>query len=267
MIRLIHILFICIGLSSLVQAQVLTDSLYLDENFVKTPSKSRAEYLRYTVFNTPAEEEGIVKTFYITGEKYSEYPIQNKTLKATGYNRQWHKNGQLKCEQQIENNLQVGDLKEWYDNGQLYYIYKDHGSQAEALTFYPNGARKRVENFEVGKPVQGRCFTQTGQDTTFYPHEQVPIFPGGLENLYKYLSKNIKYPKAAYKQKAQGNVILQFIVTKTGQIKNIEVVKPLHPDLDNESVRVTASMPIWKPGTIEGIPANVRYTLPIRFKL
>ncbi len=142
-----------------------------------------------------------------------------------------------------------------------------YGSRAEALTYYRNGARKRIETFEVGKPVQGLCFTQTGQDTTFFPHEQNSVFPGGLENLYKYLSKNIKYPKTAYKQKAQGNVILQFIVTKTGQIENIVVVKSLHPDLDNESVRVTAGMPAWEPGKQEGVPVNVRYTLPIRFKL
>ncbi|WP_158267568.1 energy transducer TonB [Adhaeribacter arboris] len=213
-----------------------------------------------------AIEEELVKTFYITGEKYSEYPVQ-KNSTTISYNREWYKNGQLKYEEQIQNNFSTGERRRWYDNGQLYYLYTDLGSQAEATTFYRDGARKRIETFESNKPIQGRCFTKSGQDTTFFPHEENPVFPGGLENMYKYLSKNIKYSKTAYKQKAQGNVILQFVVTKNGQIENIKVVKSLHPDLDKESIRVTASMPAWEPGKQEGVPVNVRYTLPIRFKL
>lgn len=270
LIRIVCIVFVCFWADSIAKAQVvLTDSVYLDENLIKNPDKLTAAYVQYTLFNTPAREEGLVKTFYITGEKYSEYPIQNKTLKVTGYHRIWHKNGQLKYEEQIENNVSVGVCQEWYDNGQLFYAapYGDGNRQGEALTYYQNGARKRTEIFEKGKSVQGRCFTQTGQDTTFFPHEEYPVFPGGLESMYKYLGKNIKYPKAAAKQKAQGTVILQFVVAKTGHIKNIVVVRTLHPDLDSESVRVTAAMPIWEPGKQEGKPVNVKYSLPIRFKL
>ena len=39
------------------------------------------------------------------------------------------------------------------------------------------------------------------------------------------------------------------------------------PYLDKEAVRVVKSMPRWIPGTQDGKPVNVEYTLPITFKL
>lgn len=253
--------------SSTAVAQQLVDTVYLNADFVKITDKTQAAYVQYTLFNTPTREDGLIKTFYITGEKYSEHPIQDKTLKTTGYSREWHKNGQLKYEQQIQNNFPIGDLNEWYDNGQLYYIYKDLGNRGEALTYYRNGTRKRIETFEKGKSVQGKCFTQTGQDTIFFPHKEYPVFPGGLENLYMYLGKNVKYSRAAIKQKAQGIVVLQFGVSKAGQIGNVIVLRSVHPELDNEAIRLVNSMPAWQPGKEEGVFKNVRYTLPISFKL
>lgn len=162
---------------SLATAQQVMDTVYLNENFVKVPEKATAAYVRYTISDTLTNEGGQIKTFYITGEKYSESPIPGKTLKATGYHRQWHKNGQLKYEEQIENNLPVGERKEWYDNGQLFYSYIDLGNRANALTYYRNGARKRIEVFEEGNPVRGQCFTQTGQDTIFFRTNKIRFFP------------------------------------------------------------------------------------------
>jgi hypothetical protein len=53
-------------------AQQVTDSVYLDKDCAKVPDKSMAAYVRYTIFDSPAKETGMHKTFYITGEKSSE---------------------------------------------------------------------------------------------------------------------------------------------------------------------------------------------------
>ncbi len=66
-------------------AQQLVDTVYLDENFTEVSDRLTAAYVQYTLFNTPAREDGLIKTFYITSEKYSEYPVYNQTLKATDY--------------------------------------------------------------------------------------------------------------------------------------------------------------------------------------
>lgn len=63
-----------------------------------------------------------------------------------------------------------------------------------------------------------------------------PEYPGGMEGLMKFLSKNIKYPKSAEKNGIQGIVVVQFIVEKTGAISNVKVLKSVEKSLDKEAV-------------------------------
>lgn len=81
------------------------------------------------------------------------------------------------------------------------------------------------------------------------------------------LSKNLKYPTVCKEQKIQGKVLVKFTVKSDGSISNIRVTKSVDPYLDKEAVRVVKSMPRWIPGTQDGKPVNVEYTLPITFKL
>lgn len=111
---------------------------------------------------------------------------------------------------------------------------------------------------EVGEVVDNQIFTFV---------EQNPEFPGGLEAMYKYLGKNIRYPAVASRNGLEGNVILQFVVGKEGEISDIQVVKSLGGGTDEEAIRVVKTMPKWAPGKQNGRSVNVRYTLPVRFKL
>ena len=97
--------------------------------------------------------------------------------------------------------------------------------------------------------------------------EQAPQFPGGPSELRTYLAKNIKYPVEAQKAGQQGRVICQFVVTKEGKPADIKVVRGVSPVLDNEAVRVIKAMPAWTPGKQDGQAVNVRYTLPVTFRL
>lgn len=105
------------------------------------------------------------------------------------------------------------------------------------------------------------------EDEIFEVVEKMPEFPGGMSAALKYLTKNIKYPAEAISAKQQGKVVVQFIVTKEGKILNPKVVKSVAPVLDEEAIRVIATMPDWKPGEQRGIPVNVKFTLPIMFRL
>ena len=97
--------------------------------------------------------------------------------------------------------------------------------------------------------------------------EQAPQFPGGPSELMTYLAKNIKYPVEAQKAGQQGRVICQFVITKEGKPADIKVVRGVSPVLDNEAVRVIKAMPAWTPGKQDGQAVNVRYTLPVTFRL
>ena len=97
--------------------------------------------------------------------------------------------------------------------------------------------------------------------------EVMPQFPGGAPKLFEYLSQNIRYPKEAMESNTQGRVIVSFVVCKDGSICDAKVVKSVSPALDAEGLRVISSMPNWTPGTQSGKAVNVKYTVPISFRL
>lgn len=112
------------------------------------------------------------------------------------------------------------------------------------------GAGEYVADFGVGEQDQ-----------------KEPYFPGGMPALMNYLSKNIVYPAQAVSEKIEGRVLLQFVVSKKGRIKDVKVLQSPHPLLDAEAVRVVEGMPRWVPGEVNGKPANIRMNLPVTFKL
>jgi len=97
--------------------------------------------------------------------------------------------------------------------------------------------------------------------------EQMPTFPGGEGEMMKYLGKNIRYPAAAQRAGVEGLVVLSFVVSKTGEISDIQVIKNLGAGTDEEAMRVVKSMPKWTPGKQNGRTVPVRYTLPVRFSI
>ena len=97
--------------------------------------------------------------------------------------------------------------------------------------------------------------------------EQMPEFPGGQDELMKYLSKKVKYPPLALRMGVEGTVYVAFVVTKEGTIDAVSVVKGISKECDEEAARVIGSMPAWKAGKQNGRAVPVKYTLPVRFKI
>ena len=65
----------------------------------------------------------------------------------------------------------------------------------------------------------------------------------------------------------QGTVTLRFVVSPTGEITKVEVLRQLDPACDKEALRVIKSLPQWVPGKQNGKPVPVYFTVPVRFKL
>lgn len=111
-------------------------------------------------------------------------------------------------------------------------------------------------------------FSNGGKDDKVYDiTEEPPSFPGGQAAMKTYLARNIKYPPTAMKNKIEGRVILQFVVRADGSISDTHVMRSISPELDAEAVRVIANMPKWNPGKQDGKPVNVKFTIPVSFKL
>ena len=97
--------------------------------------------------------------------------------------------------------------------------------------------------------------------------EKMPEYPGGQAALFEYLSKNVKYPADAEKQKIEGRVLVSFVVNTDGSITDISVERKAFPSLDAEAVRVISGMPKWIPGEQKGQKVRVKYTVPLSFHL
>ena len=119
----------------------------------------------------------------------------------------------------------------------------------------------KVEYIDVDKKEE------INPDSIYYVTEIGPEFPGGPQALLDYLKANVNYPAQCREAKIQGRVLINFVVQKDGSIKNVSVLKSVHPLLDEEARRVISTMPKWKPGMEHGTPVRVQYTVPVNFRL
>ncbi len=101
----------------------------------------------------------------------------------------------------------------------------------------------------------------------FQSVEQMPQFPGGEAALLKWISDHLRYPTMAAENNIQGRVVVSFVVTKTGKIGEVKILRARDPDLDKEAIRVVKSLPDFIPGKMNGQAVNVWYNLPVNFKL
>ena len=109
--------------------------------------------------------------------------------------------------------------------------------------------------------------TVSDKEKVYQVVEQQPSFPGGREELFKYLAYNVRYPIDAAKNKIEGRVLVTFVVEHDGSISNVNVANSVYPSLDKESIRVVSGMPKWILGKANGKTVRVKYTIPITFRL
>jgi TonB family protein len=107
--------------------------------------------------------------------------------------------------------------------------------------------------------------TPNVSEKSFVVAESSPEFVGGYEAMMKFIHSTIKWPMAVLKEKREGTIQLNFVVSKDGTIKDIKVIKGVHPLLDAAAIDVVRAMPRWKAGKQNGKTVDIRYNLPIRF--
>ena len=105
------------------------------------------------------------------------------------------------------------------------------------------------------------------EEVIFQVVEEMPKYPGGLQEAMVFIGKNIKYPVEAQQAKIEGRVIVRFVVGRDGSVSDVEVMRGVSPELDAEAVRVVSMMPKWIPGKQRGKAVAVKYTMPIMFRL
>ena len=130
--------------------------------------------------------------------------------------------------------------------------------------------------------------TETNEKTTskeknevpFAVVEEIPRFPECENlskeeakecfnyNMYKHIMENFTYPKEAEEKKIEGRVSVQFIIDKEGNIRDVVTRGPANGELlEVEAKRIVSLLPKFIPAKHKGKAVNIKYGLPITFKL
>jgi TonB family protein len=276
--------FVTIVLSYPCMAQTAPPVIgYIDDHGQLTNNKNLAIYYRTVEQNS---EGLIVRDYFMSGKiaqtaKCSELGTD---LYREGKTIHYFENGNVKEEGNFQDNKRVGvhtwyfengtcEMQKRYEENRIVYIQAWSGDGKPMLT---NGAgivkdvtdSQSTDSFiNVCDSIAISTFSvkpETG-DTTYVVVETVPEYIGGYEQLREDLQENLTYPKEAKKVKARGIVYVQFIVDKLGYMKDLAIVKGVHPFCDAAALQAVSMLSRWKPGIQNGKPVEVKFVLPIQF--
>ena len=89
--------------------------------------------------------------------------------------------------------------------------------------------------------------------------------------LLEYIYKVIQYPEEARSKNVEGQAVVKFVVERSGEISNIELLKDPGSGLGTEALKAVKSMNEvgykWTPSKYKGVAVKSYITLPIKFKL
>ena len=97
--------------------------------------------------------------------------------------------------------------------------------------------------------------------------EVMPSYEGGMQNFYRFIADNIKYPKQAQRMGVEGKVFVQFVVEKDGSLSNIQAVKGIGAGCDEEAVRVMKMVSSFIPAKQGDLRVRIQMVVPISFQL
>ncbi len=192
----------------------------------------------------------------------------------------------------IEKNGKIGEVKTLHDPG--------YGLADEAIRVIKLMSTQKIKwkpAREKGKKVPYRYITPVPFSLSAPPKELpkmetekslipsvydvvevMPRYAGCEQNIadsidctfmqmIRHIQANLHYPPEALSIKAQGPVVVDFIIDSTGKVTDPIVTKGLGYGCDAEAIRVISLMPNWIPGIQDGRRVAVRMTIPILFQI
>ena len=244
-------IFLLISIST--QAQKKIEKYYFDANGKKTDSVNASTYQHY-IFIDSVQGSGIVRWFKERGKLTRETTYSNINRKNDSI-KKWTKDGVSKI---------------YHDNGDLKIqeSYKNNKLHGEVTTYFENSKQlKRKDEFVAGEFVSGICYDENGNEIEHFDYFVKPSYDGGNRAIYKFIGRNMKYPKRMLALGQNGKVFVGFTVTRDAQLKNIQILRSSSPAFSKEAIRVVKLLKKWKAGIRDGEKIDVKYALPITFKL
>lgn len=133
-----------------------------------------------------------------------------------------------------------------------------------------NMSYQEIEGFEKGEEVTMQV-DEGNLSTAKLLTDTPPIFPGGKEEMLRFIYRNIKYPAQARTKGIYGNATMQFVVEKDGSISNPQAMGDVGGGIQEEILRIAnliQRFPTkWTPAKKDGAAIRTVYELPIEYRL
>jgi periplasmic protein TonB len=110
-------------------------------------------------------------------------------------------------------------------------------------------------------------FAQKHDTSTKYPDEKESEFPGGVAKWIRYLNKNLRYPDRALNSSIEGDVRIEFIVDKDGNVIEPIVARSVEWSLDDESITIIKESGKWTPAFQNGRIVKSYKIQPVVYRL
>lgn len=139
-------------------------------------------------------------------------------------------------------------------------VFMSPGPDEESFNIPSPSPKPKVHEMAAldAKPTFMACAHLKGEAREKCFKEQLSIF----------FRKNLNYPEVAQNSGTQGTVLVEFIVSNQGVITGVRPLrKAISPDLEKEALKAVSKLPKMSPGISNGKPVDVRYVLPVSFKL
>lgn len=217
------------------------DTIYLNVNKNEIIDKEFAVY--YRIVDTESEKT-VRKTYFLSGQIAEETSYSNYKRKIRdGKHLEYNEDGEV---------LVSIDYKAGVIDGQL-------------LTFWENKIPKRIDYYKKGEFIKGTCFDVNGKKIKHFDFVICPSYKYGKKSLLKFLKNEIKYPESLI-YKAEGRVVVSFIVEIDGSVSNLKLESSSFFDaFDEEVFRVIRTIKDFVPGKIDGVDRRMRMSMPVNF--
>lgn len=216
---------------------------FLDSAWHVLPSATGARYHRETDYT--GGKAGTIRTYFIKGQPLSSYTYED-----------------------LEKHLSSGSSDEWYENGQLklHREYTHGQASGELRRYYPSGQLKRQETYLDGQRTSGQCFGPDGASLAFFEYYVMAVYPLGNGNpsvLNAVIARNFQYPVEPRHHRITGQLLVEFQVSKTGEVDNIQVTKGLSPAIDAAAIRAVQQLQRFTPALEDGQPVRSGFGIPL----
>jgi TonB family protein len=110
-------------------------------------------------------------------------------------------------------------------------------------------------------------FTASAQTSVLdYSLDRIPEVYGGSVEYKRFLEYHMMYPEDEIRTKTEGKVVIEFVVSSEGKIRNAKIIERVSPLLNMEAIRLF-NLLLWTPAVKEGKEIDYAYTIDIPFKI